>query len=97
MNTHELLTGILLYGVLPLWVAAGFADYLCHRRTRIEATSGIVEFEGAPGSGQRRHPGLPDHRVKRPPHHHRRHALARGHADGGDQKGDEQHGIAQNV
>lgn len=33
----------LLYVVLPLWLAAGFADWLCHRRARIEATSGAKE------------------------------------------------------
>jgi ABC-type amino acid transport system permease subunit len=39
----ELLIGLLLYGVFPLWVAAGFADYCCHRVTRIEHTTGRVE------------------------------------------------------
>ena len=29
--------------VLPLWMAAGTADYALHRRSRIEATSGLVE------------------------------------------------------
>jgi hypothetical protein len=33
----------LLYFVLPLWVAAGFADYLCHRKTEIEHTAGPKE------------------------------------------------------
>lgn len=33
----------LLYFILPLWLAAGFADYLCHRATNIENTSGIGE------------------------------------------------------
>lgn len=34
---------ILLYFVLPVWLLAGFADYLCHRATRIELTSGYKE------------------------------------------------------
>jgi hypothetical protein len=34
---------ILLYFVLPLWLVAGFADYLCHRASRIEMTSGYKE------------------------------------------------------
>src|SRR5258708_24006605 len=34
---------ILMYFVLPLWLAAGFADYLCHRASHIERTSGPKE------------------------------------------------------
>jgi hypothetical protein len=34
---------VLMYVVLPLWLAAGFADYLCHRAARIETTSGWKE------------------------------------------------------
>jgi hypothetical protein len=33
----------LLYVVFPVWLAAGFADYLFHRRTKIELTSGPRE------------------------------------------------------
>ena len=33
----------LLYFVLPLWLAAGVADYLCHRASAIERTSGYKE------------------------------------------------------
>src|SRR4051812_47845454 len=33
----------LLYFVIPLWLAAGFADYLFHRRSHIERTSGTRE------------------------------------------------------
>jgi hypothetical protein len=29
--------------IMPLWLAAGFADYLCHRATRIETTTGAKE------------------------------------------------------
>jgi len=41
--TEELLIGLQLYGVFPLWLAAGFADYCCHRVTRIERTTGRAE------------------------------------------------------
>jgi ABC-type spermidine/putrescine transport system permease subunit I len=34
---------VLMYFVLPLWLAAGFADYLCHRAAAIEVTSGWKE------------------------------------------------------
>jgi hypothetical protein len=34
---------ILMYFVLPVWLAAGFADYLCHRAASIETTSGPKE------------------------------------------------------
>src|SRR3954468_5915110 len=34
---------ILLYFILPLWLLAGFADYLCHRASQIELTSGYKE------------------------------------------------------
>ena len=34
---------ILLYFVLPIWLVAGFSDYLCHRASRIELTSGYKE------------------------------------------------------
>ena len=34
---------ILAYLVFPLWVAAGFADWACHRRTGIAFTSGLKE------------------------------------------------------
>jgi hypothetical protein len=34
---------ILMYLVFPLWVAAGFADWICHRRTGIATTSGLKE------------------------------------------------------
>jgi hypothetical protein len=33
----------LLLFVFPLWLIAGVADYLCHRATRIEETSGLGE------------------------------------------------------
>jgi hypothetical protein len=34
---------VLMYFVLPVWLAAGFADYLCHRAASIETTSGPKE------------------------------------------------------
>jgi hypothetical protein len=34
---------LLLYGVVPVWIAAGVADYFCHRATEIEQTSGTLE------------------------------------------------------
>lgn len=32
-----------MYVVFPLWVAVGFADWACHRRSRIAETSGLPE------------------------------------------------------
>jgi hypothetical protein len=32
-----------LYFTVPLWVVAGSLDYLWHRRTKIETTSGTTE------------------------------------------------------
>ena len=43
MRTDEVLQAILMYAVMPLWLAAGFADYLCHRAAHIERTSGWKE------------------------------------------------------
>ena len=43
MGPDEVLRGMLMYFVLPLWLAAGFADYLCHRASHIEKTSGWKE------------------------------------------------------
>ena len=43
MGADEVLRGLLMYFVLPLWLAAGFADYLCHRAVHIEKTSGWRE------------------------------------------------------
>ena len=33
----------LLFFILPLWIAAGLADYVLHRRTHIEDISGTKE------------------------------------------------------
>ena len=43
MRTDEVLVAMLMYVLLPLWLAAGFADYLCHRASHIEKTSGWKE------------------------------------------------------
>jgi hypothetical protein len=43
MQTADVLRAMLMYVVLPLWLAAGFADYLCHRAAHIERTSGWKE------------------------------------------------------
>src|SRR4051812_46782566 len=40
MNAPYMLLGFV---VLPVWIAAGFADYLCHRATQISRTSGVAE------------------------------------------------------
>lgn len=34
---------LVMVGVVPLWIAAGVADWACHRRTRIGQTSGLPE------------------------------------------------------
>ena len=34
---------VLMYFVLPLWLAAGFADWLCHRASNIATTAGPKE------------------------------------------------------
>ena len=31
----DVIIKLLLYFILPLWLLAGFADYLCHRASRI--------------------------------------------------------------
>lgn len=43
MAIADLLRPALMYLVVPLWFAAGFADYLCHRAALIERTSGPKE------------------------------------------------------
>lgn len=34
---------LVMFGVVPPWIAAGVADWACHRRTRIGQTSGLPE------------------------------------------------------
>lgn len=43
MNTRELLQALLVWGLYPAWLLAGAGDYLCHRHTDIEHTSGTTE------------------------------------------------------
>jgi len=43
MNVTEFTQNYLLFVVLPLWLAAGFLDWLCHRISRIELTTGPQE------------------------------------------------------
>lgn len=43
MDTSQLLINFLLFVLLPIWGIAGFADWLCHRASHIEATSGLKE------------------------------------------------------
>ena len=39
----QVVQALLMYFVLPLWLAAGLADYLCHRSAGIEMSSGPKE------------------------------------------------------
>lgn len=43
METRDLVIQLILYVILPLWGLSGFADWVCHRITRIERTSGLWE------------------------------------------------------
>jgi hypothetical protein len=40
---QDVATNVLMYFILPLWLAAGFADYLCHRAAHIECNAGVKE------------------------------------------------------
>ena len=42
-STEALLQHFLMYVVVPVWLLAGLADYLCHRASRVEHTSGVPE------------------------------------------------------
>lgn len=42
-DTAETTRNFVLYFAMPLWMSMGFADYLCHRATQIERTSGLKE------------------------------------------------------
>lgn len=41
--TSRVLEQCLLWGLLPLWMLAGLADWACHRAERIEASAGLKE------------------------------------------------------
>jgi hypothetical protein len=43
MDIRELLQTLLVWGLYPVWLLAGAGDYLCHRQTDIEHTSGTKE------------------------------------------------------
>lgn len=43
MSLSELTVHALLFFILPLWLLAGFGDWLCHRRQDIAHTSGLPE------------------------------------------------------
>ncbi len=43
MQLRMLLGGFLAWVLYPLWLIGGAVDYLCHRRTDIQHTSGIQE------------------------------------------------------
>ena len=43
MQLRTLLSGFLTSVLYPMWLVAGASDYICHRRTRIERTSGVTE------------------------------------------------------
>ena len=44
MHDTALITrNYILYFLLPFWILIGFTDYLCHRQTKIEQTSGLTE------------------------------------------------------
>ena len=42
-DTNTLVRRFIMYFIVPLWHAAGVADWLCHRRTAIEKTTGLKE------------------------------------------------------
>jgi len=39
----DIIRNVLMYFILPLWLCAGFADWLCHRASHIATTSGPKE------------------------------------------------------
>lgn len=41
--TAQVLQQVLLYLLLPVWLLAGFGDWLCHRLQRIEHSTGLKE------------------------------------------------------
>lgn len=43
MSLPELLSGAILFFFIPLWLLAGFGDWLFHRKTHISETSGAGE------------------------------------------------------
>lgn len=43
MQLSEVITASILYFFLPLWLLAGFGDWLCHRAARISENAGLKE------------------------------------------------------
>lgn len=43
MTLSGLLVMLLMYVLVPLWLAAGLGDWLCHRSAKIERTTGVKE------------------------------------------------------
>lgn len=43
MRLQPALQSLLVAGLFPAWLAAGFADWLCHRKAELEQTSGPRE------------------------------------------------------
>jgi hypothetical protein len=43
MTTFHAAATLLMFVILPVWIAAGLADYFCHRASRIAETSGTRE------------------------------------------------------
>src|SRR5664279_4090724 len=42
-DVHRATQSVLLFGILPLWIVPGFLDYLFHRKSSIQTTSGTHE------------------------------------------------------
>jgi len=45
MTLQTALYQLIGFALYPLWLAAGAGDYLCHRRTKLEVTSGLPESQ----------------------------------------------------
>jgi hypothetical protein len=43
VDVHRATQNAILFGILPLWIVPGFLDYLMHRKSSIETTSGTHE------------------------------------------------------
>jgi hypothetical protein len=42
-EARGLIRGTIQYFLVPIWLGAGVADWWCHKRSRIEATTGVRE------------------------------------------------------
>lgn len=42
-DVTDITKNYMLYFMIPVWIVTGLADYLCHRKTNIETTSGLRE------------------------------------------------------